>query len=258
MSIWEDCKGSQYCECIELEPWRVVEAQHISSSRDLVDSTEEHDLLEALLDGSKPPVEDNKHYLIFTPFRYPPLKYGSRFGRTFEPSLWYGSINLSTAFSEVAYYRLKFFADTQASLDYIELPMTAFKALIQTEQGINLTLPPFKQFEATIAHQSNHIESQNLGSEMRNAGVEAFIFKSARDRDGGHNVGVFSINVFKAKNKAYINSMQNWRCMSNQHGIEFTRDDLFYRTRLEFTKEYFDNMGPQKSLAVEADQKGTP
>jgi hypothetical protein len=95
----------------------MVEAQHISSSRDLVESREEHDLLEELLENSKPQIVNNIHYLIFTPFRYPPLKYGSRFGSNHEPSLWYGSINLHTALAEVAFYRLKFFEDTSADLE---------------------------------------------------------------------------------------------------------------------------------------------
>lgn len=69
---------------------------------------------------SKPSINKDIHYLIFTPFRYPPLKYGSRFGRAFEPSLWYGSLQLKTAFAEVAYYRLRFFHDTEANLGYLE------------------------------------------------------------------------------------------------------------------------------------------
>jgi hypothetical protein len=59
-------------------PWRVVETQQDSSTRRLVDSAAEHELLEALLDESKPPVPDGcrgLHYLLFTPFRYPPLLY---------------------------------------------------------------------------------------------------------------------------------------------------------------------------------------
>lgn len=109
MNIWALCEGNQFISSISVEPWRVVEDQHVLSSRDLVDSIEEHDLLEELIEESKPIIEKKKNYLIFTPFRYPPLKYGSRFGSTFEPSLWYGSLQLETAFTEVAYYRLKFF-----------------------------------------------------------------------------------------------------------------------------------------------------
>lgn len=65
--------------------WRVVEDQYRASTRKLVDTLEEHDLLEALLDQDKPPypVEaEGLHYLLKTPFRYhPPPPFGSRFRR---------------------------------------------------------------------------------------------------------------------------------------------------------------------------------
>ena len=169
MSIWSECHGLKFRKVIDLNPWRMVEAQHISSSRDLVDNREEHDLLEKLLENSKPQIANNKHYLIFTPFRYPPLDYGSRFGTTFEPSLWYGSINLYTALAEVAFYRLKFFDDTSANLEYIEIQMTAFQTYIQTEKGIDLTEPPFNKYQDKISNKISYDYSQRLGTEMREA-----------------------------------------------------------------------------------------
>ncbi|WP_263377726.1 hypothetical protein [Staphylococcus aureus] len=64
MSIWIECDGLKFFKYLELEPWRIVEDQYSSSSRDLVESSEEHDLLEKLLDNSKPQVANNKHYSI--------------------------------------------------------------------------------------------------------------------------------------------------------------------------------------------------
>ncbi|MCV6615090.1 MAG: RES family NAD+ phosphorylase [Cellvibrionaceae bacterium] len=37
-----------------------------------------------------------------TPFRYPPLAYGSRFGSTLERGIFYASQELATAFAESA------------------------------------------------------------------------------------------------------------------------------------------------------------
>lgn len=214
----------------------MVEAQHISSSRDLVDSREEHDLLENLLENSKPAIAHQKHYLIFTPFRYPPLAYGSRFGARFEPSLWYGSVDLHTALIEVAYYRLKFFHDTSANLEYIEIPMTAFKTYIQTNNGIDLTQFPFNQYQNKISNKTSYQHSQTLGTEMREDNIEAFIYTSARDKKQKDNVAAFTPEVFKSKDTKYIDNMQNWRCIANRNVIEFTRDEQ----RLEFSREEFD------------------
>ncbi|WP_242604491.1 RES family NAD+ phosphorylase [Legionella gresilensis] len=220
----------------------MVESQHISSSRDLVDSREEHDILEVLLESSKPQIENNKHYLIYTPFRYPPLAYGSRFGNIFEPSLWYGSINLHTALAEVAYYRLKFFDDTSANLEYIEITMTAFKAYLQTESGIDLTKPPFKTYQNKISNKTSYAYSQKLGTEMRAANIDAFIFISARDMRAGKNVAAFTPEVFKMKDKGYISNMQNWRCIANKTVIEFTRDEIISRKKLEFSRKEFEGL----------------
>src|SRR3989338_8732342 len=115
MTLWSLCEGEKNIEPISVEPWRIVEAQHVLSSRDIVDSAYEHDILEALIEESKPKISTDKSYLIFTPFRYPPLKYCSRFGHVFEPSLWYGSLEVETAFAEVAYYRGLFLNSSEAN-----------------------------------------------------------------------------------------------------------------------------------------------
>lgn len=240
MSIWTESEGIKLVKNLKLEPWRMVESQHISSSRDLVESREEHDLLEELLENSKQGIANNKHYLIYTPFRYPPLKYGSRFGNTYEQSLWYGSINLLTVLAEVAFYRLKFFADTSADLEYIEIPMTAFKAYIQTENGIDLTTPHFKKYQDKISNKTSYADSQKLGADMRDANIEAFIFNSARDKTFGKNVAAFTPDAFKMKDNQYITDMQNWRCIANQNIIEFSRDEILCRKHHEFFKEEFE------------------
>ncbi len=242
MSIWNECEGIKFRRRVDLESWRMVESQHISSSRDLVESREEHDILEALLENSKPLVANNKHYLIFTPFRYPPLAYGSRFGNTFEPSLWYGSINLHTALAEVAYYCLKFFDDTDANLEYIEISMTAFKAYIQTENGIDLTELPFQTYQDKISNKTSYDYNQKLGKEMREATIEAFIFTSVRDTTFGKNVAAFTPEVFKMKEKQYITNMQNWRCIANKDVIEFTRDEIMCRKHQVFSKKEFEDL----------------
>jgi len=81
-SIWTRCAGDSELKPLRLQPWRAVEAQHQLSTRKLVDSAEEQTLLEELIDGAKPPETfgGKFHYLLSTPFRYPPLPHGSRFG----------------------------------------------------------------------------------------------------------------------------------------------------------------------------------
>lgn len=239
MTIWTLCEGEQHILTIREEPWRIVEAQHISSTRDLVDTLEEHDFLEELLESSKPPITKQKDYLIFTPFRYPPLKHGSRFGRYYEPSLWYGSQELGTAFAEVAYYRLQFFNDTEASLDYVEIPMTAFQTLLATQRGIDLTQAPFNAYTSQISHQQTYDYSQALGTAMRSANIEAFLYFSARTKEPAKNIATFTPAVFQQKNNQFIRHQQNWLCLANHHRIEFTRLGTLDRERWIFSSDSY-------------------
>src|SRR4030095_6173771 len=102
-NIWEHCKGTDHLISFSISAWRMIEAQYITTTRKLVDSFEEQDILEELIESNKPSLKENSlelHYLLSTPFRYPPLKNGSRFGTRFEPSFWYGSLELNTAMAE--------------------------------------------------------------------------------------------------------------------------------------------------------------
>ena len=240
MNIWELCEGKRFTKPISVEPWRVVEAQHILSSRDLVDSREEHELLENLIEESKPHIGKEKNYLIFTPFRYPPLKYGSRFGRVFEPSLWYGSLKIETAFIEVAYYRLKFFADTSADLGYIEISMTAFTTFLKCNIGVDLTEKPFNQYTKEIVNKNTYEHSQLLGANMREEHIEAFLYFSARTHEMSKNIAAFIPSVFQLKNNQYINRQQNWKCFANQSLIEFTRIGVLDKKQFSFSENFFN------------------
>lgn len=238
MNIWEECRGNFHTN-ISAAAWRIVEAQHILSSRDLVDTIEEHALLEDLLEESKPLIDKNCHYLIFTPFRYPPLDYGSRFGRVYEPSLWYGSLDLTTAFAEVSYYRLQFFQDSCAHLGYVETPLTAFQAFVKTKRGIDLTEAPFQQYRDKISNKNSYEYSQPLGTAMREANTEACIFYSARTQNVAKNIAVYTSKIFIKNKGQYINNQQNWLCMTSRDQIEFTRFELLKKEQISFSIQDF-------------------
>ncbi len=237
-SIWTRCAGASRLRPLKVSPWRVVEAQHHVSTRKLVDSAEEQALLEEMIDGVKPPepTGGSLHYLLFTPFRYPPLRHGSRFGGRRERGIWYGSIDRHTAFAEVAYYRLLFLEGTNASLGTITTPLTAFVANVRTMRGIDLTIPPFETYRRSIASPASYQSSQALGAEMRHAGVEAFQYPSARDRDGGVNVGVFAFSVF---GRGKPRMLETWHCTASRDRVEMTQGDYFKRDTFEFPRSQF-------------------
>jgi len=81
-SIWTPRAVASEATHSKLELWRAVEAQHVVATRALVDSLAEQEVLEAILEESKPPIPAacaGYDYLLYTPFRYPPSLHGSRF-----------------------------------------------------------------------------------------------------------------------------------------------------------------------------------
>ncbi|MFH2006296.1 MAG: RES family NAD+ phosphorylase [bacterium] len=228
-SIWQRVGGGENLLEWAGEPWRVVEAQHRISTRKLVDSDEEQGLLEGLLDGVKPPVPADPgfaklHYLLATPFRHPPLRHGSRFGSWTERSLFYGSERPETAFAEVAYYRLLFLADSEAALAPLMVELTAFRAVVASERGIDLTTGAFEGFRGSLVSRSSYRVTQALGREMREDGVELFRYESARDPERGANVGIFAPGVFQRNRPR---GPRTWYCVADEEAVEFSRKNYF-------------------------------
>jgi hypothetical protein len=228
-----------------------VEAQHQVSTRKLVDSAEEQALLEEMIDRVKPPdlTGGRLHYLLFTPFRYPPLRYGSRFGTREERGIWYGSLDLRTSFAEVAYYRIVFLEGSTAALGTVTTPLTAFTARAHTVRGVDLVGQPFDSHRRTISSPTSYTSSQALGAAMRNAGVEAFRYASARDTEGGVNVGAFVPSVFgNTKPK----SLQTWHCAASRERVELSQADYFKRDRFAFPREQFLVQGALPAPALQS------
>jgi hypothetical protein len=237
-SIWTRCAGDSEIRSLRLSPWRVVEAQHQVSTRKLVDSADEQALLEEMIDRVKPPdmTGGRMHYLLFTPFRYPPLAHGSRFGGRHERGIWYGSVDRRSAFAEVAYYRLLFLEGTRASLGAVTTSLTAFTARVRTARGVDLIAPPFDAHRRAIASPTSYASTQPLGTAMRGAGVEAFRYPSARDAEGGINVAAFAASVF---GNTKPTSLETWHCTAARERVEITQGDYFKRDRFTFPREQF-------------------
>lgn len=169
--------------------YRVVESQEEIATSRIVDDMQEQARLEQLLDSSKPAIPasaDKLHYLLATPFRYPPLKHGSRFGRSFEPSLFYGAMSIPTALAETAFYRFVF-------TGHLSVPFrrplttlhTVFSARFRSAKAVRLQANSWQDLHEALADPTSYRESQALGTDMRQSGVELFQFLSARALQAG-------------------------------------------------------------------------
>jgi hypothetical protein len=184
---------------------------------------------------------------LFTSFRYPPLRHGSRFGSRHERGIWYGSETLRAALAEVAYYRLLFLEGTQADLAPLDADLSAFDVRVKTQRGIDLTAKPFDCWRSELASKTSYAATQSLGSAMREAGVEAFRYVSARDAAGGINVGVFAPSAFAARRPRRL---QAWHSVATRDVVEFSKRDYFSREVHRFPREQFLVRGSLPSPAT--------
>lgn len=211
---------------------RLVESQEQVATNQLVASLARQSVLEEMLEGTKPPLRrgtEPLHYLLATPFRYPPLKFGSRFGRRSEPSLLYGSRETRTVLAEAAYYRFVFWSGmTVPPPGKLDTQHTLFGADYKTARGLQLQQPPFAKHAAQLTHASDYTSSQSLGSTMREAGIEAFEYTSARDPQHGINVALFTPVALASPRPLFQDA---WLC-------ELTGDHV--RFKAQYSQETYD------------------
>lgn len=195
---------------VELALWRAVEAQHVVATRALVDSLAEQELLEYILDAHKPPVPEacaGLDYLLFTPFRYPPLHAGSRFRDVQDPGVWYGAEALQTACAEVGYWRWRFVADS-AGLKLLDgVAHTLFRAMAQGS-GIDLRAPPFLRTARRWMQLDDYGPCQTIARSAREAGLAVLRYASVRDPDHGGCAAVLDCRAFAGTRG--ITTRQTW------------------------------------------------
>lgn len=227
-------KLAEFFKTYEKEIFRTVEGQYFIATRKLVDSDEEQIILEEIIDKSKPPAPTKNsrgalHYLLYTPFRYPPLKSGGRFHTRIEQSIFYGSEKLTTSMAEVAYRRFLFMQHTETIFEPMQVPYAHFVAKIKSAKTLLLTEKPFSNDADKISNPSSYGYSQAFGAGMRKAGVLVFNYFSARAKTG-INVGLFSPEAFQY-NKPIEGKDGHWSVYVSHESIEFQRAHLQYNRK---------------------------
>ena len=223
MDIWARCKEAAEIVPLEGNVIRVVESQQQVATNALVDDLAEQALLEELLEASKPPVPagwPGLHYLFITPFRYPPLLFGSRFGARHETGLFYGSLSLLPALAEAAYYRLVFWSGMAVApvSGKLTTEHTVFAAQYAFARGLRLHQHPFSDYKKELTHPAGYSDTRQLGREMRAAGLAGFEYRSARDPQQGINLALFTPAAFAASMPAW---QQTWLCETRETEVSF-------------------------------------
>jgi hypothetical protein len=217
--------------------YRIVESQAIVATTTLVDDLEEQALLEELLDDIKPPYREGTrelHYLISTPFRYPPLKYGSRFGDRTMASFFYASEEQNTVLAECAYYRFAFFtAMEQPYAKAVQSEHTIFCVCVDSTQAVDLTQLNEPDIIEQLTDKQDYSFTQRLGKVLVNEHEAKVIRFYCARADVGINVAV--ANPSEITSTQPLNPV-NWLCHT-------TKDVISFNTRgqkpISFEKTYY-------------------
>jgi hypothetical protein len=193
----------------------MVEAQHHVSTAKLTDTQEEQELLERLLEDTKPPVPPEcRHldYLLSTPFRYG-SRYpgGSRFRRAgFTAGVFYASEAADTAAAEMAFLRLVlFFAESPATpWPANAAEYTAFAAEYASGKAADLTRKPFYAQRAVWMHPTDYEPCQAFADVARDAGIEVIRYTSVRAPGRAANLAILTCRAFA---RAEVLARQTWR-----------------------------------------------
>ncbi len=177
--------------------YRYVEDQGPETTLLLVDTAEEHDILEAALEESKPefppgvPV-DPTYYLLTSPFRYQSEQYGSRFRPIgAEDGVLYAAENERTALYEFINWRLIFFLDSPDALPSGTIPAMSFSFKASHPRMIDLCVPPFKD-DPHFTHPSDYSVCQSLAGKARTQDVGIILYQSVRDPELGANAALLT------------------------------------------------------------------
>lgn len=225
--IWDECRGNQQLGPLAGTLYRLVESQEQIATMGYVDTLEEQAMLESMLEGSKPLYTNDLtayHYLLSTPFRYPPLKWGSRFGSANEPSIFYGGKTINVTLAESAYYRFVFWHSMSGTpiKPQIKSEHSLFSVGYTSSKGVSLQTAPFNQYQSEISHPGQYSQSQQLGAAMKASGVEVFEYTSARDPHKEQCVGLFTARAFKSKKP---NGMSLCLCETSAKEVRFKQLD---------------------------------
>lgn len=249
MSLWHSLGGQNYITSLNMKLYRMVENQEEIATTVITANSDEQTILEDLLEQSKPVQSEHlsrRHYLIKTPFRYPPLRHGSRFGASWEPSLFYGATKKQTVLAEVAFYRFLFLADVEnpdaLTKHNLQSSHSVFYISAHSEKSIQLTQPPFSSHKGEISAADSFSVSQQLGKDMREAGIELFSFYSAR-MPGEINGAAFIHSAIKSNQPKEI---EHWQCLTQSQRVVFHNAETKSLQEFSFAQFCQDGELPMK------------
>jgi RES domain-containing protein len=218
---------------VALDLWRAVEAQHHASTMVLVDTLDEQALLERILDHSKPAIDmelAGLHWLLFTPFRYPPLPNGSRFRSPADPGVFYGADERRTACAELGYWRWRFLQDSPALESIAPMQQTLFRTPV-TGACLDLRQPPLDARHDEWTDPERYGACQELARTAREQRIAILRYQSVRDPAKGGCAALLTPGAFARREPT---ESQTWKLAVFKQHVFWKRDSIFQNESFEF------------------------
>lgn len=219
--IWTPEELSSKAVALASRSWRIVEAQHQASTMKVTDTLPEQDILERLIDETKPAIPSGceaLHFLLMTPFRYSAQNpNGSRFRRpNAADGVFYAAEHPVTAIAEMAFYRLLFFAESPGT-SWPQNPgeYTAFAVEIATDRALDLTASPFID-HVPLYDLVDYSASQAVADRARQAAIQVIKYMSVRDPEKRPNLAILSPKAFARHEPV---DRQSWKLHLDSNGV---------------------------------------
>ncbi|MBC7619070.1 MAG: RES family NAD+ phosphorylase [Candidatus Saccharibacteria bacterium] len=212
--VWQPEWVQKHTVGLAMDAFRLVETQYIAATMMLVDSAQEQDLLEQMLEVSKPPMPptgQGVHYLLAAPFRYLPQT-GSRFRAINAPGIWYGADDPFSACAEIAYWRQRFLLDSAGLVKtYLATEHSMYEASVNG-LAIDLLATPWNQAEVFWKSPSDYSQTQRLGGLVRESEAVSWIRYESVRAPGHKCAAVFDpmILAMKTLDARY----EPWHCLT--------------------------------------------
>jgi hypothetical protein len=189
----------------------------------LVDTAAEQEVLERMIERSKPPVPDEArhlHYLLNTPFRYV-SPHASRFRPEGQPGVWYGAERIETACAEVGYWRWRFLMESDGLRDKrVVVEFTLFEARVEG-RALDLTMKPWTGAATLWANPQDYSACHELAQAARARRIQWVRYFSVRDPAHAPCGAVFDALALSLPRPT---SRQTWAVRVQHDRVVFSRD----------------------------------
>lgn len=236
-TTWTPRAVASESKTCELTLWRAVEAQHVVATRALVDSLAEQEVLESVLEASKPRVPPECagfDYLLYTPFRYPPPSRGSRFRSYDDPGVWYGAEAVRTSCAELGYWRWRFVMDSRGLTRLDGVPHTVFQALARGS-SVDLRREPFERDARMWGDPQDYGACHALARTARAAETQIIRYASVRDPEHGGCGAVLDCRAFSGTGG--VRQRQSWFLTVDRQRASWVRSGTRSAAPYEFLFE---------------------